>query len=148
METVATMLIDNDVVGENKIEKIRLSYKREYNSNHERIFNNITGTEWFKLTEAEVRKRWGNHVYLLALDISSDKTQVDRLHANSVWPCYVSIANLTDAVRHTNIGSEIIGYCPLLPYSNEALEKIMIEEYNVLKSHAGDVCVLLKRYNL
>ena len=143
VETVAALLINNDLVG-SELENFTFEYTKEFNSNNERIYSNVTGANWFKKTQRAVRRKWGENVYLLALDINSDKTQADRLHAQNFWPCNVSIANLTSAVRHSDKGSDIVGYCPVLPYSRERMHELLTQTYDVRRAWKT-VYVTLKR---
>ena len=143
VETIATLLLDNDVV-DAELENFVFEYTREYNSNNERIYNNVTGAGWFRKTEQAVREKWGQNVYLLAVDINSDKTQGDRLHAQSFWPCNASIANLTSAVRHSDKGADIVGYCPVMPYSKEVMHEYLTINFGVKRSWEK-LYVLLKR---
>jgi hypothetical protein len=60
IETMATMLVNDDVVGR------RGQHFHYYIS------------EWFQRTEEAIWERWGFDVYLLSFSISCDKTSVDR----------------------------------------------------------------------
>jgi Plavaka transposase len=144
LETVASMLLDTNVVGDDKNGKFVFKYTKEYNSDKERILGNATGSHWFKKTEREIKNKWGDDVYLLALNISSDKTEVSRLQ-KSLWPCYVTVMNLDGSVRRTNMGSEIVGYCPFLPYSTEAMCKILEDKYAIQYGHR-ELTKLIRRF--
>jgi len=143
VETIAALLLNNDLVGY-ELENFVFEYTKEFNSNNERIYSNVTGANWFKKTQRAVRAKWGPNVYLLALDINSDKTQADRLHAQNFWPCNVSIANLTSAVRHSDKGADIVGYCPVLPYSSERMHELLTKTYGVRRAWKS-LYVALKR---
>jgi len=143
VETIAALLLDNDVVGK-ELENFAFEYAQEFNSNNERVYSNVTGANWFKRTERAVREKWGQNVYLLALDINSDKTQGDRLHAESFWPCNASVANLTSEQRHSDKGADIIGYCPVIPYSKEIMQELLTKQFGVKRAW-DKMYVLLKR---
>ena len=143
VEVIASLLLDNNIVG-NNLEKFVSTYTPQYNSNNERVYSDITGCIWFKKTEAAVRAKWGPHVKLLAVDLNSDKTQADRLHAQNFWPCNVSICNLISAVRHSDKGADIVGYCPSLPYSREVMLELLTKNFGVRRA-CDKVYVILKR---
>ena len=134
VETVAGMLLETEMVGD-KLQNFAFSYTKEVNDNGQQIYGNLTGAKWFQRTERAVKAAWGDDVHLLALNISTDKTQVDRLKGLSIWPCYVTIMNLDGKVRRTLLGSECIGYCPLLPYSHTAMETMLKDLYNIRADH-------------
>jgi len=77
--------------------------------------------EWFRRTELEVINQYGDCVYLIAINISCDKTHVTRQGNIKVWPAYVTITNCTTKVITSIKGSRLVGYCPLLPYSRAEL---------------------------
>ena len=144
LETMAAMLVNSDVVGSDG-SKFQLTYQEEYNADGEQTYGNVTSALWFKRAQKAIMRRWGPNVYLLAFLISCDKTHVDRVGGISVWPCYITILNLDSSVRRTAKGSDIIGYVPLLPYSDSQLKRI-------LKLHCGvhrdfkDVIKMCKYY--
>jgi len=41
VETIASLLLDNDVVG-NELENFAFEYAQEFNSNNERVYSNVT----------------------------------------------------------------------------------------------------------
>ncbi len=124
LETIATVLVNPDVVGPTGV-KFGYTYLSEYNDDNEKTFGNVTSCIWFKKTQKSIRRQWGQHVHLLAFAISCDKTHVDRVGGISVWPCYITILNLDISVRRTVRGSDIIGYLPILPYSDTQLANIL-----------------------
>ena len=132
METVASMIQDPQVVGSN-LENYIFEYTPEFNAEGERTFGNVTSAFWFKKTLANIRSKWGNDVNILVLNLSTDKTQVDRLQGQTVWPCYITIMNLIGKIRRTSKGSELIGYCPIVPYSKRKLKEKLQEQYGVLR---------------
>lgn len=69
---VASMMIDSKVVGR-RGEHAKLDYVES-----ERV-RNVNSTEFFRNTEIAVRARWGQHVKVLVIIISSDKTLMTRL---------------------------------------------------------------------
>jgi hypothetical protein len=128
METVSAMLLEENVVGRNG-ENFIWKYTSEHNADNERTYGNVTSANWFRRTEKEIHNQWGKDVNLLGLSVACDKTHVDRLGGISVHPCYVTILNLDGCIRRTAIGSEIIGSCPILPYSNEEFKPILRDGY-------------------
>jgi hypothetical protein len=143
LETVAGMLLEVDVVGEDTSNFV-LQYTKEYNEDGERVYGNVTGSQWFKRTQKAIQTKWGKDVHLLALNISSDKTQVTRLQ-KSLWPCYVTIMNLDGRIRRTNLGSEIAGYCPFLPYSSESMKTLLRKKYGINYGH-NDMVKIIRKY--
>jgi hypothetical protein len=133
LETIARMLVDEEVVGR-RGQHFRVEYSREYNSDGEQTYGNVTSASWFKKTERAVQKKWGEDVYLLGFLISCDKTHVDRLGGISVWPCYITILNLDAKVRCTQRGSDIIGYVPIMSYSDSQLGQILKENCGILRN--------------
>ena len=144
METVSAMLLEEDVVGRNG-ENFIWKYTSEYNADNERTYGNVTSANWFRRTEKDIHNQWGKDVNLLGLSIACDKTHVDRLGGISVHPCYVTILNLDGCIRRTAKGSEIIGYCPILPYSNEEFKKVLREQCTVRRD-LDDVVKMVKFY--
>lgn len=144
LETVASMLLETDVVGKN-LENFTHKFTRQYNEDSERVYGDVTGAEWFKKTELSIQQKYGRDCYLLALNISSDKTQVDRKGDKSIWPCYVTIMNLTADIRRSKRGSEIVGYCPLIPYSTEKLVQLLTQDYGVIRKHIELVRLIRKQ---
>lgn len=146
VHTVAAILLEPEVVGEN-LRNFRFSHTKEYNSEGQQIYGNVTSANWFRSTEKAVKEKWGEDVCLLALNISTDKTQVDRLRSLSIWPCYVTILNLDGTIRRTHLGSECIGYCPLLPYSAEGMSTLLQEQYGVrTATDSNDARKMIERY--
>ena len=134
IQTVAAMLLETGMVGD-ELQNFAFSYTKEVSDDGQQIYGSVTGAKWFQSTEKAVKAEWGDDTYLLALNLSTDKTQVDRLEGLSIWPCYVTIMNLDGKVRRTLLGSECIGYCPLLPYSHTAMETMLKDLYNVRTDH-------------
>jgi len=134
VETIAGMLLENDMVGD-KLQNFAFTYAKEFNEDRQQIYGNLTSANWFRRTEAAVKAEWGEDVHLLAVNLSTDKTQVDRLRGISIWPCYVTIMNLTGKIRRTHLGSECVGYCPLLPYSQTAMETLLKDLFDVRTDH-------------
>ena len=145
LEALASMLINTDVVGENA-ENFQFHYKEEFNEDNERTFGNVTSGFWFKMAEKAIRRRWGSFVSLLSFAICCDKTHVDRVGGISVWPCYLTIMNLDASVRRAARGSDIIGYLPILPYSDSQISDILIEDCGVLRK--CDEVVKMTKYFL
>lgn len=144
LETVASMLLETDVVGKN-LDNFKYKYTRQYNEDNERVYGDVTGAEWFKKTEMSIQEIWGYDVFVLALNLSSDKTQVDRKGDKSIWPCYVTIMNLIGDIRRSKKGSEIVGYCPIIPYSTEKLVQLLTEKYGVVRKHIDLVRLIRKK---
>lgn len=145
LKTVASMLLDPRIVGNNGENYIEC-YAKQYNFSNERVYGNVTSANCFKKTEAAVRMKYGDDVYVLALSIGTDKTYPDRLNCNAIWPCNVTILNLVSSVLHSRKSSEIIGQCAILPYSDHQIEKIL-EMYDVKgKSNRQLTSRYLKRY--
>ena len=145
VETIATMLVNTDVVGRNGV-KFKLSYSSECNDNGEKTFGNVTSALWFKKTEKTIRRQWGHQVNLLAFAIACDKTHVDRVGGISVWPCYITLLNLDTSVRRTARGSDIIGYLPILPYSDTQLSYILKNSCGVKRKL--DEAVKMTKYSM
>ena len=144
LETMSEMLLNPDVVG-GKVQNFKYRYTPEYNDAGEQTFGNVTSGTWFKKTEKAIQLRWGRSVYLLAFAISCDKTHVDRVGGISVWPCYITILNLNSTVRRTARGSDIVGYLPILPYSDTELEQILRKYCGVLRK-IDEVVKMTKLY--
>ena len=144
IETMAAMLVNDDVVGR-RGQHFHFEYCREFNEDGEQTFGNVTSAEWFKRTQEAIRERWGSDVYLLAFSISCDKTAVDRVGGISVWPCYLTIMNVDSSVRHREIASDIVGYVPVLPYTDSQLAAILREHCGVRRD-LDEVIKIVKYY--
>ena len=144
IETMAAMLVNDDVVGR-RGEHFHHEFAREYNEDEEQTFCNVTSAGWFKKTEEAIRERWGHDVYLLAFTIACDKTAVDRVGGISVWPCYLTIMNVDSSVRRREIASDIVGYVPVLAYTDSQLEQILKDKCGVLRNFV-EVIKLVKYY--
>ena len=59
LETVAGMLLELDVVGTEGNANYVHQYTREYNSDGERVYGNVTGCQWFKNTEKAINADTG-----------------------------------------------------------------------------------------
>jgi hypothetical protein len=70
---------------------------------------------------------------------------VDRVGGISVWPCYITILNLDSSVRRTAKGSDIIGYLPIMPYSESQLKRILKHHCGVRRNFK-DVIKMCKYY--
>ena len=144
IETMAAMLVNDDVVGR-RGEYFHHEFAREYNEAGEQTFGNVTSAGWFKKTEEAIRDQWGHDVYLLAFAIACDKTAVDGVGGISVWPCYLTIMNVDSSVRRREIASDIVGYVPVIPYTDSQLEQILREECGVKRDHV-EVIKVVKYY--
>lgn len=143
IETVAAMLISKDVVGTNG-EFFNYTYEEERNMNGTRVYSNTTSAEWFRLHEIAIKEEYGEDVVLVALVLSTDKTALTRVGGIKVWPCYLTIGNLTSGQMRSPKGSELVGYCPLMPYTDNQMMQILTDHGVV--SYKKEACKMLRHY--
>ena len=81
----------------------------------------------------------------ISIGIWYDKTTLCRLGNKQVHPVVLVIMNLLMHVRRSEKGPALIGYCCKLPYSRQAMKKILRDEFNV-KRDLDDVVRTVRNY--
>ena len=138
IKTLASMLIRNDVVGEN-LENFNFEYTKS------KSISTVTSGNFFKMTQKHIRSKWGENVHVLPILVSSDKTELTKLGKRTIWPIYVTCGNFSTKLMTSEKGSKLSGFCPYLPYNDEELKK-MLDDYSFKKGKHKICLTILKRY--
>jgi hypothetical protein len=139
LKTIASMLIRNEVVGEN-LENFNFEYKKS-NS-----ISSVNTGNFFKLAQKNIRLKWGENVNVLPIIVSSDKTDLTKCGKRTIWPIYVTCGNFSTELMTSEIGSQLSGFCPYLPYNDEELKKMLFENFISAKGKQKTCLTILKRY--
>jgi Plavaka transposase len=128
-QVVASMLLEQDLVGKD-LEDYNFTYTPLIDGNGDQMYGGITSARNFREAEKEVKRKWGQDTCLLVVNFSSDKTHVTRCGTVVLCPVYATIANFSvDNIRRPS-GNDIVGYCPLSPYTQVELDTILRESGN------------------
>ena len=115
-----TMLVDKILVGKN-LENFSFRSETIYNAEGVRMFGNVNSGEFFRKTEKEIHKKWGDEVNALLIRIYMDKSYVDRSGAIKIWPCYMGIGNFTTEVNASINALYFVGFCPMMDLTDAQL---------------------------
>ncbi|KAI9750296.1 MAG: hypothetical protein M4579_006529 [Chaenotheca gracillima] len=102
-------------------ENLTYAPTRGYNSNNDRVFNEMHTGDWWWRTQKALPKG----ATVIPLLLATDKTMLTQHHGDqSVWPVYLSIGNLDRATRRkqTRPGTVLLGFIPIVHEKEEGLK--------------------------
>lgn len=84
VETLAALLVRNDVVGEGCC-NFRWDFHRDRNEEGVAVVSDLTSSEWFRLSQLDLRQRHGPDVKILSVILSTDKTDLTKAGTRTLF---------------------------------------------------------------
>jgi hypothetical protein len=128
-QVIASMLLEQELMGEN-LENYSFKYTPLIDDRGQQMYSGVTSGRIYREAEKEVKRKWGEETCLMIVNLNSDKTHVTRTGTVVLCPANITIANLKLAIIRSPNGNDIVGYCPLSPYTPIEIETILRESGN------------------